>query len=131
MATKAPYKTTFEADQVIQPIFTGGAVALDNETRVLATTLGEDAVLTDLASGKLLVKIEGVRILRNTSGIGADRKTALGWRTHINLSRYAGRGNLPLGWRADSAPSYAVWLTPRCVFTVHFYAHIRHQDISG
>ena len=60
MAAKAPYKTTFEVDEVIQPIFTGGAVGLDNETRLLATTLGEDAVLTDLATGKLLAKIEGV-----------------------------------------------------------------------
>ena len=60
MATKAPYKTTFEVDQVIQPIFTGGAIALDNQTRILATTLGEDAVLTDLSNGNVLAKIEGV-----------------------------------------------------------------------
>lgn len=62
MATKLQYKTTFEAEQVIRPIYTGGSVALDNGSRILATTLGEDAVLTDLATGKLFAKIEGVRV---------------------------------------------------------------------
>lgn len=60
MATKLAYKTTFEVDQVIRPIYTGGSVALDNKSRILATTLGEDAVLTDLATGKQFAKIEGV-----------------------------------------------------------------------
>lgn len=62
MATKLAYKTTFEVDQVIRPIYTGGSVALDNGSRILATTLGEDAVLTDLATGKQFARIEGVRI---------------------------------------------------------------------
>ena len=61
MANKSPFKTTFEADEVIRPIFTGGSVALENSARVLATTLGEDAVLTDLKTGKFITKIEGVR----------------------------------------------------------------------
>ena len=59
-ATKFAYKTTFEVDQVIRPIYTGGSVALDNGSRILATTLGEDVVLTDLATGKLFARIEGV-----------------------------------------------------------------------
>lgn len=59
MASKSPFKTTFEADQVIRPIFTGGAVALDNGARVLATSLGEDVIFTDLKSGKHLGKVEG------------------------------------------------------------------------
>lgn len=63
MANKAPFKTTFEADEVIRPIFTGGSVALENGARVLVTTLGEDAILTDLKTGRLITKIEGVRIL--------------------------------------------------------------------
>ncbi|KIH88390.1 U3 small nucleolar RNA-associated protein 13 [Sporothrix brasiliensis 5110] len=59
MATKLAYKTTFEVDQVIRPIYTGGSVALDSGSRILATTLGEDAVLTDLATGRLFARIEG------------------------------------------------------------------------
>lgn len=60
MATKVAYKTTFEVEQVIRPIYTGGSVALDNGSRILATTLGEDVVLTDLSTGKLFARIEGV-----------------------------------------------------------------------
>ncbi|TGJ86003.1 hypothetical protein E0Z10_g2765 [Xylaria hypoxylon] len=59
MATKAPFKTTFAASEVIRPIFTGGAVAIENDARILATTLGEDAILTDLKTGKHLAKVEG------------------------------------------------------------------------
>ncbi|KAL5349941.1 U3 small nucleolar RNA-associated protein 13 [Pseudogymnoascus australis] len=59
MATKAAYQTTFEAEQVIQPIYTGGSVALDHTGRLLATTLGEDALITDLNTGKQLARIEG------------------------------------------------------------------------
>ncbi|PNY26914.1 U3 small nucleolar RNA-associated protein 13 [Tolypocladium capitatum] len=59
MATKQPLKTTFDADRVVRPIFTGGSVAIDNGARILATTLGEDAVLTDPANGRHLAQIEG------------------------------------------------------------------------
>lgn len=61
MANKSPFKTTFDAAEVLRPIFTGGSVALENGAKVLATTLGEDAILTDLKSGKFITKIEGVR----------------------------------------------------------------------
>jgi hypothetical protein len=60
MANKAQYKTTFEPEHTIQPIYTGGSVALDQSGRILATTLGEDALLTDLSTGKQLARIEGV-----------------------------------------------------------------------
>lgn len=60
MAAKAPFKTTFAATEVIRPIFTGGAIAIENQARVLATTLGEDVVLTDIRTGKHLAKVEGV-----------------------------------------------------------------------
>ncbi|GAO19771.1 hypothetical protein UVI_02044240 [Ustilaginoidea virens] len=59
MATKHSWKTTFDVEHVIRPIFTGGSIALDNKAHVLATTLGEDAVLTNPTNGKLLAQIEG------------------------------------------------------------------------
>ncbi|RSL85012.1 hypothetical protein CEP52_016261 [Fusarium oligoseptatum] len=59
MANKQPLKTTFDVDHVIRPIFTGGSVALDNGARILATVLGEDAILTDPTNGKHLAQIEG------------------------------------------------------------------------
>ncbi|KAI2623463.1 WD40-repeat-containing domain protein [Xylaria nigripes] len=59
MATKVPFKTTFAPSEVFRPIFTGGAVAIENDARILATTLGEDAILTDIKTGKHLARIEG------------------------------------------------------------------------
>ncbi|KAG6009677.1 hypothetical protein E4U21_001741 [Claviceps maximensis] len=59
MATKQPLKTSFDVGHVIRPIFTGGAIAIDNKAHVLATTLGEDAVLTNPTNGKHLAQIEG------------------------------------------------------------------------
>ncbi|KAL2266419.1 hypothetical protein VTJ83DRAFT_5771 [Remersonia thermophila] len=60
MATRhAPPKTTFEVSNVIQPIFTGGSVALESGARILASTLGENAVLTELNTGRRLAEIEG------------------------------------------------------------------------
>ncbi|KAI0444588.1 WD40-repeat-containing domain protein [Xylaria telfairii] len=59
MAAKAPFKTTFAASEVIRPIFTGGDVAIENDARILATTLGDDAILTDIKTGKHLAKVEG------------------------------------------------------------------------
>lgn len=60
MATKQPLKSSFEADHVLKPIYTGGSVAIDNGAQILATTLGEDAVLTNPLNGKQLAQIEGV-----------------------------------------------------------------------
>ena len=60
MALKAEYKTTFEPSRVIQPIYTGGSVALSEDGKVLATCLGDEALLTDLDSGAHLARIEGV-----------------------------------------------------------------------
>jgi U3 small nucleolar RNA-associated protein 13 len=59
MASKQPYKTTFEAVEVIRPIYTGGPVSLTDDGRVLATTLGEDVVLTDPSTGRHLARVEG------------------------------------------------------------------------
>ena len=60
MAYKADIKTTFEANRVIQPIYTGGSVALSRNGRILASTLGEEALLTDPNTGAHLARIEGV-----------------------------------------------------------------------
>ncbi|KAF2090631.1 small nucleolar ribonucleoprotein complex subunit [Saccharata proteae CBS 121410] len=59
MAHRATIKTTFEASRQIQPIHTGGSVALSRNGRILATCLGEDALLTDLATGTELARVEG------------------------------------------------------------------------
>ena len=60
MAYKADTRTTFEPSRVIQPIYTGGSVALSQDGKVLATCLGEEALLTDLNTGEHLARIEGV-----------------------------------------------------------------------
>lgn len=60
MASRNTLVTTFDVDKVIQPIYTGGDVALDREGRILVTCLGEDAVLTDLNTGQALGRVEGV-----------------------------------------------------------------------
>lgn len=53
---------TFEPEQIIQPIYTGGNVALNRQGRILATCLGEETLITDLDTAKLLVRIEGVSL---------------------------------------------------------------------
>lgn len=60
MAYKADLHTTFEPSRVIQPIYTGGSVSLSQDGKVLASTLGEEALLTDLNTGAHLARIEGV-----------------------------------------------------------------------
>ncbi|RFU73532.1 small nucleolar ribonucleo complex subunit [Trichoderma arundinaceum] len=59
MATKQPLKTTFDVERVIRPIYTGGSVAIDNKAQILATTLGEDVILTNPTNGKHLAQVEG------------------------------------------------------------------------
>ena len=55
--------TTFKADRSIQPIYTGGDAGLSSNGQVLVTCLGEEALLTDLNTGQLLARVEGVRCL--------------------------------------------------------------------
>ncbi|KAL9584552.1 MAG: hypothetical protein Q9212_002043 [Teloschistes hypoglaucus] len=59
MASQLASNTTFEPERVIQPIYTGGDVFLDREGRILASCLGEEAVLTDLHTGQALARLEG------------------------------------------------------------------------
>lgn len=82
MANKTPFKTTFEVVETIKPIYTGNGIAVDRNGGLLATALSEDALLTDLDTGRQLAKIEGVgiplfKILKLTVEIG--------WRTYLNL----------------------------------------------
>lgn len=60
MATETKTAVTFEPEHIIEPIHTGGTVALSKDGIVLATCVGEDCLLTDLTSGQRLSKIEGV-----------------------------------------------------------------------
>ncbi|KAK1026353.1 U3 small nucleolar RNA-associated protein 13 [Friedmanniomyces endolithicus] len=59
MALRAETKTTFEAARVIRPFYTGGAVALSEDGKLLASTLGEEALITSLDTGAILSRIEG------------------------------------------------------------------------
>lgn len=52
--------TTFEPEHVIQPIYTGGDVALDGTGHILATCLGEETIITDLRTGALVARVEAV-----------------------------------------------------------------------
>lgn len=60
MAQRTELKTTFEASQTIEPIYTGGSVALSADGTLLATSLGDDALVTHLPTGQRLARIEGV-----------------------------------------------------------------------
>ncbi|EPQ67073.1 Nucleolar protein component of the small subunit (SSU) processome [Blumeria graminis f. sp. tritici 96224] len=59
MSNKALYQKSYEVAETLRPIYTGGSIDLDEHGRILATTLGEDALLTDLSTGGQLAKIEG------------------------------------------------------------------------
>lgn len=60
MALNQPVKTTFEPKRVIQPIYTGGSVALSEDGQILATCLGDECLLSNLDTGEWLARIEGV-----------------------------------------------------------------------
>lgn len=57
MASRRSFKTTFEAQKVIQPIHAGGNVATDAKGEILATCLGEEVLLTSLQNGESLARI--------------------------------------------------------------------------
>ena len=62
MANRTTVKTTYAVARTLQPIYSGGSVSLSSNGRILAACVGEDALLTDLTTGKELARIEGVRI---------------------------------------------------------------------
>ncbi len=59
--SKISIKTTLEVSRTIRPIYTGGSVSLDASARLLATCVGQDALIVDLETGEQLASIEGVR----------------------------------------------------------------------
>jgi hypothetical protein len=52
-------KTTYEVGRTLQPIYSGGSLALSEDGRILAASLGEDVLLTDLTNGQELGRVEG------------------------------------------------------------------------
>lgn len=58
--SKINVKTTFEASRTIGPIYTGGSTALDASGRLLASCVGEEALIVDLDTGDRLATLEGV-----------------------------------------------------------------------
>ncbi|PNS18977.1 hypothetical protein CAC42_6072 [Sphaceloma murrayae] len=72
MAFKADFKTTFEPQHVIQPIYTGGSVALSQDGRVLATCIGEEVLLSDLSTGAHLARVEGDGDMVTTISLAPD-----------------------------------------------------------
>ncbi|KAK4500429.1 hypothetical protein PRZ48_008618 [Zasmidium cellare] len=89
MAYKADIKTTFEASRVIQPIYTGGSVALSRNGRILASTLGEEALLTDLNTGAHLARIEGDGEPLTTLGITPDASYLMACSRSLSMRIYA------------------------------------------
>lgn len=59
MSQRAAVRTTYEVDRTIQPIYGGGSVSLSEDGRILAASVGEDVLLTDLTNGRELGRIEG------------------------------------------------------------------------
>lgn len=59
MAQRSAVKTTYEVDRTLQPIYSGGSLALSGDGRILAASLGEDVLLSDLTTGKELGRVEG------------------------------------------------------------------------
>jgi U3 small nucleolar RNA-associated protein 13 len=59
MAQRAAVTTTYDIERTLQPIYSGGAISLSEDGRILAASLGEDVLLTDLTNGKELGRVEG------------------------------------------------------------------------
>ncbi|KAF1965039.1 WD40 repeat-like protein [Bimuria novae-zelandiae CBS 107.79] len=59
MAQRTAVRTTYNIERTLQPIYSGGSIALSGDGRILAACLGEDALLTDVTNGKELARVEG------------------------------------------------------------------------
>ena len=65
-------------NRTLQPLYSGGSVSLSEDGRVLAACAGEDALLTNLTTGKELGRVEGVRLHAFcvvTIGTNSSRRT--------------------------------------------------------
>lgn len=60
MSSRKRLKTTFEISHTVEPFYTGGAADLDRAASILASSVGEDVLLTDFKNGQRFGKIEGV-----------------------------------------------------------------------
>jgi U3 small nucleolar RNA-associated protein 13 len=58
-AQRTAVKTTYEVGRTLQPIYSGGSLALSEDGRILAASLGEDVLLTNLTNGQELGRVEG------------------------------------------------------------------------
>ncbi|USP79718.1 putative U3 small nucleolar RNA-associated protein 13 [Curvularia clavata] len=58
-AQRTAVKTTYEVDRTLQPIYSGGSLALSEDGRILAASLGEDVLITNLTNGQELGRVEG------------------------------------------------------------------------
>ncbi|KAK7184097.1 hypothetical protein DPSP01_001263 [Paraphaeosphaeria sporulosa] len=59
MAQRTTVRTTYDIERTLQPIYSGGSIALSEDGRILAACLGEDALITDVTNGKELGRVEG------------------------------------------------------------------------
>jgi hypothetical protein len=58
-AQRTAVKTTYEVGRTLQPIYSGGSLALSEDGRILAASVGEDVLLTNLTNGQELGRVEG------------------------------------------------------------------------
>ncbi|KAK5137626.1 hypothetical protein LTR08_007921 [Meristemomyces frigidus] len=89
MAYKANYKTTFEPSRVIQPIYTGGSVALSQDGEVLASCLGEEVLLTSLSTGEHLARIDGDGEPITTLALTPDASYLIACSRSLSMRVYA------------------------------------------
>ncbi|KAL6716421.1 U3 small nucleolar RNA-associated protein 13 [Lecanora helva] len=93
MASRTKITTTYEAERLIQPIYTGGDVALDREGQILATCLGEEALLTELCTGVLLARIEGDGEVLTTISLTPTASHLVTCSRSLSMQIYALRQN--------------------------------------
>lgn len=106
MAQRTTVRTTYEVERTLQPIYSGGSIALSEDGRILAACLGEEALLTDLSTGKELARAEG----------DGEAITSLACESE----------SLKCYWRrAADYNSNTLCIPSDCVLAIAVHAHIR------